>query len=211
MYTRTRAHMLRCTHETQLPAHARSLEQRAIIIRSTYNPTATCSTRTRHFACTAAMIRAAPPQVAAVLEASSAPSRAQLPHLSTSHIGRATVWHRFSQPIAANPLSVALPAALERGREAAWIKLAISRSVQTKTTSRRHGGRGAARPLSMHKRSMPYLSSHIQVPTRRLSGALSAQTHLGSKAVHITWLTRDAFTARTQTRRKLPAHNARSA
>ena len=121
--------MLRCTHETQLPAHARSLEQRAIIIRSTYNPTATCSTRTRHFACTAAMIRAAPPQVAAVLEASSAPSRAQLPHLSTSHIGRATVWHRFSQPIAANPLSVALPAALERGREAAWIKLAISRSV----------------------------------------------------------------------------------
>ena len=129
MYTRTRAHMLRCTHETQLPAHARSLEQRAIIIRSTYNPTATCSTRTRHFACTAAMIRAAPPQVAAVLEASSAPSRAQLPHLSTSHIGRATVWHRFSQPIAANPLSVALPAALERDRDAAWIKLAISRSV----------------------------------------------------------------------------------
>lgn len=108
--------MLRCTHETQLPAHARSLEQRAIIIRSTYNPTATCSTRTRHFACTAAMIRAAPPQVAAVLEASSAPSRAQLPHLSTSHIGRATVWHRFSQPIAANPLSVALPAALEPHR-----------------------------------------------------------------------------------------------
>ena len=151
MYTRTRAHMLRCTHETQLPAHARSLEQRAIIIRSTYNPTATCSTRTRHFACTAAMIRAAPPQVAAVLEASSAPSRAQLPHLSTSHIGRATVWHRFSQPIAANPLSVALPAALERGREAAWIKLAISRSVllwklpERRPERGRGGGRTARR------------------------------------------------------------------